>query len=42
MTSFATIDFETAHPQKWSNRQVSLVDVESGIVSQNILLLVYK
>ncbi len=40
MTSFTAIDFETAHPQKWSICQVGLVRVESGIVSEKISLLV--
>lgn len=40
MTSFTAIDFETAHPQKWSICQVGLVRVENGIVSEKISLLV--
>lgn len=40
MTSFTAIDFETAHPQKWSICQVGLVRVEKGVVSEKISLLV--
>lgn len=40
MTSFTAIDFETAHPQKWSICQVGLVRVENGIVTEKISLLV--
>lgn len=40
MTSFTAIDFETAHPQKWSICQVGLVRVENQIITEQLSILV--
>ena len=39
-SSFTAIDFETAHPQRWSICQVGLVRVENGIITNEMSILV--
>jgi DNA polymerase III subunit epsilon len=40
LQSFTAIDFETAHPKRWSICQVGLVRVENGIITDQLSLLV--
>jgi len=40
MPTFTAIDFETAHPKRWSICQVGLVRVEAGVVTKRLSLLV--
>ena len=40
MDSFTAIDFETAHPKRWSICQVGLVRVENGITTEQLSILV--
>jgi DNA polymerase-3 subunit epsilon len=38
--TFTAIDFETAHPKRWSICQVGLVRVENGIITKQLSILV--
>jgi DNA polymerase-3 subunit epsilon len=40
MNSFTAIDFETAHPKRWSICQVGLVRVEKGVIKEQLSILV--
>ena len=38
--TFTAIDFETAHPKRWSICQVGIVRVEDGIIKEQLSMLV--
>src|ERR1039457_786847 len=38
--TFTAIDFETAHPDRWSICQVGLVRIENGVIKNKISLLI--
>ena len=40
MNSFTAIDFETAHPKRWSICQVGLVRVENGVITNELSIMV--
>ena len=40
METFTAIDFETAHPKRWSICQVGLVQVENGLITNEVSILV--
>lgn len=40
MNSFTAIDFETAHGKRWSICQVGLVQIENGVITNELSILV--
>jgi len=40
MTNFTAIDFETAHGKRWSICQIGLVQVENGVITNELSILV--